>query len=129
MLKRIKLLLTDNAMVIAIAITIFIAYLSLINLNEIDLPEFTPSDKVSHMIAYFTLAVSWLYASANTSNFKKYFWWAILGCFIYGIVIEVLQGELTTYRTASYLDMLANSIGITLAVLFFHLVEKKNRLI
>ena len=49
----------------------------------------------------------------------------ILGCFIFGIIIEILQGVITSYRTASYLDIVANTIGVLLAVVIFHVFEKK----
>lgn len=128
MLHRIKNLLTDNAIFIAIAITIAIAILSLIKLNGSTIPV-VKSDKVAHSIAYFTLAISWLYTIYKNNQFQKLVWRVIIACFIYGTIIEILQAELTTYRTASGLDILANSIGIILAILVFHLFEKKIRLI
>ena len=125
MLKRIKTLLEDKAIFIAISITIFIAILSLINTDNIPLESFSNSDKVYHAIAYFFLMLSWLYTFHKKEAFNKNVKYLILACFIYGIIIEVLQGVTTTYRTASYLDMLANGSGVVLAVLAFHLFEKK----
>ena len=129
MLKRIKTLLEDKAIFIAISITIFIAILSLIKTDNIPLESFSNSDKVYHAIAYFFLMLSWLYTFHKKEAFNKNVKYVILACFIYGIIIEVLQGVTTTYRTASYLDMLANGSGVVLAVLAFHLFEKKNQLI
>ena len=129
MLKRIKTLLEDKAIFIAISITIFIAILSLINTDNIQLESFSNSDKVYHAIAYFFLMLSWLYTFHKKEAFNKNVKYVILACFIYGIIIEVLQGVTTTYRTASYLDMLANGSGVVLAVLAFHLFEKKIRVI
>jgi len=129
MLKRIKTLLEDKAIFIAISITIFIAILSLINTDNIPLESFSNSDKVYHAIAYFFLMLSWLYTFHKKEAFNKNVKYVILACFIYGIIIEVLQGVTTTYRTASYLDMLANGSGVVLAVLAFHLFEKKIRVI
>ena len=129
MLKRIKILLEDKAIFIAISITIFIAILSLIKTDNIPLGSFSNSDKVYHAIAYFFLMLSWLYTFHKKEAFNKNVKYVILACFIYGIIIEVLQGVTTTYRTASYLDMLANGSGVVLAVLAFHLFEKKIRVI
>jgi len=129
MLKRIKILLEDKAIFIAISITIFIAILSLIKTDNILLESFSNSDKVYHAIAYFFLMLSWLYTFHKKEAFNKNVKYVILACFIYGIIIEVLQGITTTYRTASYLDMLANGSGVVLAVLAFHLFEKKIQLI
>ena len=129
MLKRIKTLLEDKAIFIAISITIFIAILSLIKTDNILLESFSNSDKVYHAITYFFLMLSWLYTFHKKEAFNKNVKYVILACFIYGIIIEVLQGVTTTYRTASYLDMLANGSGVVLAVLAFHLFEKKIRVI
>ncbi len=125
MLKHIKTLLADKALYIAILVTISIAVLSLIKFHPKEIPILTVSDKVYHGIAYFVLMLSWLYSFYKTENFNQKIKYLILGCFIYGIIIEVLQTTITSYRTASYLDVLANSIGILLAVLTFHFSERK----
>lgn len=127
MLRHIKALLLDKSVYIALIITFTIAVLSLIKLN----PDIVPvsSDKMGHAIAYFFLMLSWLYAFIKKQEFNRFAFYSIIGCFIYGIIIEVLQAMITSYRTASYLDILANSTGILVAVLIFHLFEKKIRLI
>lgn len=86
------------------------------------------SDKFLHFIAYFSLMITWLYAFLGKEHFYSRIKYLIAGCLLYGIILEVLQGGVTSYRTASYLDILANSIGIILAVLAFHLFEKKIRI-
>lgn len=43
--------------------------------------------------------------------------------FIYGIIIEILQGELTTSRSADFNDVLANSIGIVIGILLVSLAK------
>lgn len=128
MLQHIKALLLDKAIYFAILIAILIAFLSLLNLNNVDIP-IGSSDKLGHTIAYFSLMISWLYTFVKKQDFNKLARYSIIGCFIYGIVIEVLQATITSYRTGSYLDILANSTGIALATLVFHLFEKKIRLI
>lgn len=45
--------------------------------------------------------------------------------FIYGIIIEILQGALTNYRQADLYDVFANFSGIAVGTLFFVLVLKK----
>tara|TARA_R110000787_G_scaffold200643_12_gene311648 strand:+ start:4248 stop:4637 length:390 start_codon:yes stop_codon:yes gene_type:complete len=129
MLKSIKTLLEDKALFIALFITIFIAILSLAKIDPISLEPVSGSDKIYHSIAYFFLMLSWLYAFFKKETFLKKVKYIIFACFVYGIVIEVLQGVTTTYRTASYLDILANGSGVVLAVLAFHFFEKKIRVI
>lgn len=128
MLKHIKNLLLDKAIYVAFTITISIAILSFIKVPSEGL-YVSSSDKVSHSIAYFFLTLSWLYTILKKDHFYSWVKYIIAGCFIYGTVIEVIQGAVTTYRTASYLDMVANSVGILLAILAFHIFEKKIRLI
>ncbi|WP_298782283.1 VanZ family protein [uncultured Polaribacter sp.] len=125
MLKHIKNLLKANFILIAIGITISIIYLSLIkapNLN-IDL-KFNNIDKIYHAIAYFSLAFSWLFTFRNKK--KKNI--IILGCIFFGIIIEILQNTLTNYRTAEYLDIVANLTGIFTALILFNLLFKKKNI-
>ena len=128
MLKTIKKLLKDNAIFIAIFITVSIAIGSLVKPDLITLKSISVSDKTYHFIAYFFLMFSWLYAFLKNEKFQKNIKYLILSCLIFGIVIEILQGTITSYRTTSYLDILANSVGIGLAVLIFHFFEKKIQL-
>ncbi len=125
MLKPIKNLLVDNAIYLAIIITISITILSLIKDDNLSISS--ESDKINHLIAYFCLTFSWLYAFSKKKTFHKKIKYIILACIIFGIIIEVVQGTATSHRTASFLDIVANTIGVVFAVLAFHLFEKKNQ--
>ena len=50
-------------------------------------------------------------------------------CVFFGIVLEVLQGTITSYRIASYLDMLANTVGIIIALFIFNAFFEKKQVI
>ncbi|MDY0781296.1 VanZ family protein [Tenacibaculum sp. IB213877] len=121
MLKLIKNLLKHNSLLIAIAVTIAIAILSLIKIGKMPV-HFTYIDKVEHTIAYFVLTFFWLLAQGKTSAARIK---VVLICIVYGIIIEVLQKELTTYRSFDYADMLANSAGTIIALLIFSFFLKK----
>ena len=125
MLKPIKSLLENNAIYIAVFFTISILAGSLIRSEFIVVKSISTSDKTYHLIAYFLLMLSWLYAFFKKEKFQKNVKYIILGCFIFGIIIEILQEVITSYRTASYLDIIANTVGVLLAVLIFHIFEKK----
>ena len=125
MLKPIKSLLENNAIYIAVFFTISILFGSLVKSELIVVESISVSDKTYHLIAYFLLMLSWLYAFFKKEKFQEHVKYIILGCFIFGIIIEILQGIITSYRTASYLDILANTIGVLLAVVIFHVFEKK----
>ena len=125
MLKPIKSLLENNAIYIAVFFTISILFGSLVKSELIVVESISVSDKTYHLIAYFLLMLSWLYALFKKEKFQEHVKYIILACFIFGIIIEILQGVITSYRTASYLDILANTIGVLLAVVIFHVFEKK----
>ncbi|RUA10782.1 MAG: hypothetical protein DSY82_04400 [Flavobacteriia bacterium] len=109
-----------NAFLLAIVATAIIALLSLTHLPKIDLGlHIKSSDKYLHTFAYFTLSTVWLFAFRNKLDNKLVKIVLILSLVIYGIVLEVLQGEITSYRTADLYDEFANVTGILLAVLVF----------
>ena len=124
MLKRIKILLLDNLILFAIIITIAILCLSLIKVSGAGF-EVKNADKIYHSIAYFTLAISWLFTFYKKPQ-KKYI--IVIACIIFGMIIELLQTNLTLYRTGDLLDVLANTFGILLALLIFNLFLKKKHI-
>lgn len=122
MQKRIKSLLKDNFFIIPIGITVSIAYLSLIKASKIEV-SFGNSDKVFHLIAYFTLTICWLFSFYDKPSLKYII---VIFCILFGIIIEITQQSLTSYRTGDYKDVLANTIGIILGLLIFNQLLKKN---
>lgn len=122
MLKRIKTLLLDNSLVVAIVITITIICLSLLKIPNTGI-KVNNIDKAYHSIAYFVLTLTWLLSFYRKPK-KKYI--IVISCIIFGIIIEVLQSTLTVYRTGDYKDVIANSLGVLLALLIFNIFSKKN---
>jgi len=128
MLKHIKALLEDNAIFIAIFFTISITIGSLVKSDVIAIEIVSISDKTIHFIAYFFLMLSWLYVFFKKKSFSKNVKFIFIGCIVFGIIIEILQGVTTTYRTLSFLDVAANTLGVLFASTVFHFFEKKIRL-
>ncbi|EAQ42389.2 VanZ family protein [Polaribacter sp. MED152] len=124
MLKRIKVLLLDNFIFIAITFTITIVGLSLFKLPSTDIGV-KNVDKIYHLIAYFSLAFAWLVSFYQQKSKKMLI---VLACVVFGIIIEVLQSVLTNYRTGDYLDVFANTLGVLLALLFFNAIFKKKQI-
>jgi VanZ family protein len=87
--------------------------------------ELSQIDKIYHCIAYFVLGLTWLLSFPKSLEKKHIKYAIVISCIIYGIVIEVLQTTLTAYRTASLLDVLANTIGVLLAMMLFKAIYKK----
>ncbi|GHA24312.1 membrane protein [Salinimicrobium marinum] len=114
----------------ALAYTLAITYLSLINLADTPVSEMGVSDKLLHGGAYFGMALLWLLFvvfTYNNENFIKIVVYVCLFTTGFGIFIEVLQKELTDYRQLDIYDIFANSVGAILAGLAVYLL--KNNLI
>ncbi len=117
-----KNLFKDNFFLIAaFVITIVISCLSLIKTPKID-TGFSNIDKLYHLFAYFTLSLFWLFSFYKKSSLKYFI---VLACLIYGILIEVIQHTLTTYRTGDYKDAIANTLGSIFGVIVFNQIKKK----
>ncbi|MDC3195656.1 VanZ family protein [Flavobacteriaceae bacterium] len=125
MLKHIKALLEDNAIFIAVFFTISITIGSLVKSDLIATEIVSISDKTIHFIAYFFLMLSWLYVFFKKKSFSKNVKYIFIGCIVFGIIIEILQGVTTTYRTLSFLDVAANTLGVLFASTVFHFFKKK----
>ncbi|MCK5400283.1 MAG: VanZ family protein [Flavobacteriaceae bacterium] len=112
-------------LILAVCYTLFIAIFSLIPIAP--LPELGSNfdDKIFHILAYGFLFILW-YFTLHSLKVAKPIFYAILFSIIYGIILEVLQGQLTTIRNLDVLDILANCIGVTISSLFIII---KNRTI
>ncbi len=83
----------------------------------------TNIDKLLHAGAYFGLTLLWIFwiygvkiKQLQNLRYKSAFYVAL--CAIgYGIVIEYLQGALTSYRTPDGWDIVANAAGAILALI------------
>ena len=73
--------------------------------------DFEQSDKLYHVIVYMTLMLWFANIYPQRSSQVQ----LSMGFFVMGVCLELLQG-MTEYRTFSYTDMLANGIGILLAL-------------
>jgi VanZ family protein len=121
----IKKLLERNALFIAILITALIAIISLVSLKGVHLLKTQNSDKYGHFLTYFILCLSWLNAIKNPLHKISINYIIIFLIICYGIILEVLQDILTTYRQADLLDIIANSAGVIFAVILYNLLKKK----
>jgi len=121
MLRDIKSLLERNALWLAILATLGVAILSLGALPKLNIGlDLKSSDKYLHFIAYFTLCLLWFFALRDRLHRYVFRVLVPLGLILYGIILEGLQGGLTTYRTADIYDALANTAGVLGAMFLFN---------
>ncbi|CAM4058297.1 VanZ family protein [Gillisia limnaea] len=108
------------ALLLAIVYTIALTVASLIQLGDLSVGAFSPTDKMLHTGASFVLALVWmlfyLLRMEQKKNYVPAFLVISVLVIIFGILIEVLQGVLTTYRQPDWADVVANSIGVLLAL-------------
>ena len=92
-----------------------VLYLSIVPSFEI--PNFASLsfllDKLVHALIYFYLAYTGLLCRFNISRTM-----IIVLIFIFGLIIEIIH-YYHPYRFFEYLDLLANLIGVTIALLIF----------
>ncbi len=129
MIKLIKSLWAPNVLfVLAVLYTIAITIGSLISSDDIPKLDFAISDKLIHFTAYCFLVVLWflfaLIGSKNAHYIKSLLIISFLSL-IYGIIIEILQGEIVLSRQADFQDVIANLAGISFAFLILVLLRKK----
>ena len=122
MLRDIKNLLERNALWLAVLATLGVAILSLGAVPKLNIGlDLKSSDKYLHFIAYFSLCLLWFFALKDRLHRYSFRMRIPLGLILYGIILEGMQGGLTTYRTADIYDAVANTAGVLGAMI---LVDK-----
>ncbi len=111
-----KLILNKNVwLFLALAYTISLLVASLVKIKSDSLPvNFTNADKIFHFGAYFAMTLIWnfYYYIRKKSAEKKPNLWICFAIIIFGIIVELLQRDMTTYRSFEWLDVVANSLGV-----------------
>jgi len=83
-------------------------------------------DKIVHAVLFFVLAFLWINGFNKQTQYSflhKYpKLMGIVLCIIYGILIELFQGYFR--RTGEWDDVIANTFGCFLAVIFYNLFQK-----
>ena len=119
-----QLLRAKTLKIISVAYTLCITFLLLFpatNVPEIDVPSF---DKVGHVLVFAFLVIFWaLFVFTKGKKALAKIWWVLFGAFIYGIIIEALQGLVFQSRTADGWDIMANCAGILLGWLIFQKIK------
>lgn len=112
---------------IAIFLTVFIGWGSLVSIGPAMPSKIHISDKLIHALSYFLLTFGWFLCYKRESKKIKISVIIVLAVFIYGIIIEILQGIVTKNRQPEIYDAFANLIGIIIgAVVFKKVFQKKN---
>jgi|TARA_B100000700_G_C14912732_1_gene793100 VanZ family protein len=95
---------------------------------EITMGDLSVGDKLLHASAYFVLFLVWKFSfflkAKNNYTYKATILKISVLCIAFGMLIEVLQGTLTSYRQPDWLDVIANSTGVLIASILFLTLER-----
>ena len=102
-----------------------VAALSLLPMQDLpQVPMFRGEDKLIHFTMYFGLSVLFCWTLKTELNFSRLFF-VVLVTVGWGILMEYLQLDMHMGRSFSWLDELANSIGVGFGILIYILVSRK----
>ena len=109
------------ARVITIILILIAIVGSLLPPHQMEQLTFNLSDKLIHCLHYTGLTFFWIKSAEEPSN-RKLIKTALL-VFFFGLVLEILQEILPIQRNMDLLDLLANSVGIFLAIVSEHFLR------
>lgn len=110
----------------SLILSLVILYLSLKNasdFNEVQFFQIPYFDKFVHFCMYFALMSVIIYETVISSVSRSLYLIALYP-FFYGVLIEVLQGTVTTTRSSSIYDAMFNTVGIIASMLVWLTIRK-----
>ncbi|WP_108866495.1 VanZ family protein [Aquimarina aquimarini] len=115
-----------------IILTILLTWVSLAKLvTPVDF-KVEGSDKIGHFIAYAVFCGAWFlflfFSEKVNKNLKQSLLIASVICVLYGMLMELLQAFLTTYRSPEWYDVVANTSGtvfVALVIVMFRATIRK----
>ena len=112
------------SLIVALIYSALIIYLGLSESDSISISNFHVNDKLAHLLSFLLFYYLWHKTFVNWFNDKASFY--LFGfALIFGILIELGQKYLTDTRSAEFLDILFNLIGILLVHIYFNLKKRK----
>lgn len=112
---------------IAVFWTVFILYFSFKTPSTEPSFYFENADKVVHFMFYFGFVFLWFrYLVSKKIEKTKNLFFLFLLAVVLGVIIEILQGLLTTNRQPDLWDALANSFGALIgAIISKRIIDKE----
>lgn len=100
-------------------VLIVVTILSLMPLNQLEIEVPLGTDKLVHLIMYFTISTLMLWSYPDKSTFML-----VMFVILYSIIIEVLQEYMPLKRSGDIYDVIANSIGAFLGIISQSVLKK-----
>jgi VanZ family protein len=113
---------------VALAWTVLMLYVCLIKSSDVPSINIVGIDKVIHILLHLVFTFFWgitMLKNGKLTSFSKVMKVAFLLSFVFGLLIEFMQGYFTTTRSADVTDVLANLLGTLLAIALLYQFRKK----
>ncbi|WP_074721785.1 VanZ family protein [Flavobacterium frigoris] len=116
---------------IALLWTGLVLFLCLVQSNKMPVVNIENLDKIVHAFFHFVFTSLWILffktQIKDPDSYKPYII-SFLFSVLFGITIEIMQGQYTTTRKEDALDVVANMVGAVLAVFLIFLYFRNRRL-
>ncbi len=111
--------------------TVYLAVIAMLSLMpSYDLPHFTVFkgiDKVVHICMYLGLAFLAGWSFEISRERMKPLYLLLVGVFMYGVLMEILQRTMHNGREFDFKDMLANLTGAVIGLMIYRFFDRKRR--
>lgn len=114
MITKLLLVLKKWALPLVLLYAFILTYLSLVAISDVPSLGFDFDDKIYHSFAYFVFTLV-LFNYFNALQKRNALIISAMSAIVYGIIIELLQYVLTTWRTFDVYDAIANTLGAIIA--------------
>ena len=108
-------------LLVALFWTGIVSYFCLVSSDEVPSINIPNIDKLVHVVFHSALTFFWFLFFSKHLKIDTVFrplLYSFIFSFVFGIIIEILQELVTITRSADILDVTANMIGATAAILF-----------
>jgi len=110
---------------IALVYLLLIALLSLLPSYDIpDIKLFPGADKVVHMCMYLGLSVVACWSLDLKRDRMKPIYFLLMGVFMYGVLMEILQRTMHNGRNFDFRDMVANLTGAIIGLFIYRYLDR-----
>lgn len=123
MITKLLLVLRKWALPLLVVYTLTLTCASLLSMSGMPSLGIEFEDKIFHLLAYFLFTLL-MFNYFSKIKIKHALLISVVIAIAYGIIIEILQYTLTTWRTFDVYDALANSLGAIIASIILSIMNK-----
>ncbi|MEI8049197.1 MAG: VanZ family protein [Bacteroidota bacterium] len=111
--------------IIGLFYLVLIVLLSLLPTSNLpDIPYFSGEDKVVHFCMYFGLGFMACWSLDIKRKQSASYTMLLLGIFLWGVLMEIMQRIMANGRSLEFMDMLANLVGAAFGIFVYVYLAK-----